>query len=130
MTIEQQVKHHRLSLGLEIRQFADKIGVDVSYVSYYELGLKRLGNKVLDRINAAYGTDFKVVKECIGCGQVFKPYPTNGAKRCDECLSVIKRYDSPKQRTKQAVTSIAEFNRQAREQGLTYGQLQKMKYIT
>ena len=42
MTIEQQVKHHRLSLGLEIRQFADKIGVDVTYVSYYELGLKEI----------------------------------------------------------------------------------------
>lgn len=126
MTIEQDIKQFRINKGMTISKFADEIGVHVETISKIENGKIKAGNNTLDKINAYFGTDFKVELKCPSCQNVFKPYNSHQLF-CDECISKRKKYEYPKQ-DKQPKQSVTDFDAEAKSRGMNYGELQQAEY--
>lgn len=127
MTIEQQLKELRLSMGLNKADFAKKTGIHASTITQYERRQLKISKITIDKVNKALGTNFKVEIPCADCGKVFEPQ-NKGYKYCPDCTGK-KVYTYPKRKKpEQPKMSIAEFNEQARERKMTYGQLQAEMY--
>ena len=127
MTIEQQLKDLRLSMGLNKADFAKKAGIHASTITQYERRPLKISKITIDKVNKALGTNFKVEISCVGCKKVFEPQ-SKGYKYCPDCRGE-KVYTYPKRkRAEQPKMSITELNEQARERKMTYGQLQAEMY--
>lgn len=130
MTLEQELKQFRLSLGFDTVQFAEELGMRKQSISAYETGRWRASNEILDKINKKYGTKFQRQKPCIRCGQLFKNY--GHEKLCGECAKKPKpKKKYPKKVKTKPIKpiSVTEFNAQARQAKKTYGQLQAERYL-
>lgn len=60
MTIAQQVEKMRTLKGLEIEEFANKVGLDTETVSKLEQGLIDPQISILEKITKAYNWSFKI----------------------------------------------------------------------
>lgn len=60
MTIAQQVEKMRTLKGLEIEEFANKVGLDTETVTKLEQGLIDPQISILEKITKAYNWSFKI----------------------------------------------------------------------
>lgn len=128
MTIEQQIKRLREKAGLQQGEFAKIINMASSNLSAVESGRKNVGNVILDKINAYFGTSLEIIKKCELCGEDYKPYRPNSI-RCPECVGVKKDYGKYKPPKKEKIVSVTEFDALAKSKGTSYGRLEAKRYI-
>jgi transcriptional regulator with XRE-family HTH domain len=60
MTIAQQVENMRTLKGIEIEEFANKVGLDTETVTKLEQGLIDPQISILEKITKAYNWSFKI----------------------------------------------------------------------